>query len=201
MNNKLMKKLLLVILLFPTISAFAQRPPDDRARGVFISFGVGPRLPVAYMSNSSDLGYGLNIEISYTDNEYLPVFLFSKIGFETYPGSQTFYQTTEYSNYSVSVLPIRLGARYYFAPLLQNVALFMPFIEASAGYNYYQILHQFKPSSGRSNYTEDNSKIGLNVGTGISMFLLEILVNYNYFKSAQYIGIDLKVRIPLFISY
>lgn len=71
----------LVIILFLSLSAvFAQKAPVDKARGVFISFGVGPRLPVNYFANSTDVGYGFNVEISYTDNEFIPVFLLEKLG-------------------------------------------------------------------------------------------------------------------------
>ena len=85
-----MKKYFISILLLLTSVSLAIEPPVSKARGIFLGFGVGPRLPVSSFANSTDLGYGLNIEISYTDNDYLPVFLFAKLGFEQYPGSQSF---------------------------------------------------------------------------------------------------------------
>ena len=189
-----------IILLLGISSAFAQKTPIDEARGVFISFGVGPRLPVNSFANSTALGYGLDMEISYTDNEFLPFFLYGKIGFDQYPGEQSYYETTNYSNFSTSALPVNLGARYYFPPLVNNVVLFMPVVEISADYTYFQKLHQFKPESGNSNYLEDISKFGFSTGAGLSMFLLEIMLSYNYFQSNQYISLDLKVRLPLYIS-
>ena len=53
----------------------------------------------------------------------------------------------------------------------------------------------------KSNFLEENSKIGLSGGVGISMFLLEIMANYNYFQTNQYVSIDLKVRIPLYVAF
>ena len=194
-----MKKFI-IILLLSFSAAFAQRAPIDKARGVFISFGVGPRLPVNYFANSTDVGYGFDVEIDYTDNEFLPIFLYGKIGFDQYPGAQSYYETTDYSNFSTNALPVSLGARYYFPPLVENVVLFMPVIEASADYTYLQKLHQFKISSGKSNYLENISKIGFSAGAGLSMFLLEIMVSYNYMQTNQYLGVDLKVRLPLYIS-
>ena len=194
-----MKKLILMLLIFLGC-AFAQKAPIDKARGVFIAFGVGPRLPVNYFANSTDVGYGFNMEIDYSDNEFLPVFLFGKIGFDQYPGSQSYYETTSYSNFSTNALPVSLGARYYFPPLVENVVLFMPVIEVSADYTYLQKLHQFKPESGQSNYLENISKLGFSAGAGLSMFLLEIMVSYNYMQTNQYLSADLKVRLPLYIS-
>ena len=128
-------------------------------------------------------------------------FLFTKIGFQQFPGSQTFYQSSDYSNYSINSFPLTIGARYFFPPLLENVVLFMPVVEFSAAYNFTQVLHQFKSGSGRSNFVENNSRLGFSGGVGISMFLLEVMATYNYFQSVEYVGIDLKVRIPLYIVF
>jgi hypothetical protein len=196
-----MNKIILLILLLLPACLLAGNPPAERARGVFGAFGVGPRLPISSFSNSTQVGYGLNIELSYTDDEFLPIFLFTKIGFEQYPGSQNFYEATAYSNYSTSSIPINVGGRYYFAPMLENVVLFIPFVELSAAVSYYSILHQFKPASGRSNYSEELFKFGLSAGVGISMFLIEILTSYNYFQSNQFIALDIKVRLPLYMVY
>ncbi len=194
-----MKKIFLLLLLAPSI-LIAQREPVDKARGFFLAFGVGPRLPLSYFANSTDLGYGFNVELSYTDNEYLPAFLYARIGFDQFPGAQSFYETTDYSNYSTNALPVSIGARYYFPPLINSIVLLMPVVEASADYTYYQKLHQFKLSSGKSNYLEDISKFGFSAGAGVSMFMLEALASYNYFQSNQYVSLDLRVRLPLYIN-
>lgn len=196
-----MKKIILFIFTTVTFFTYADNPPADKARGFFFSVGVGPRLPVSTFSDESDLGYGFNLEITYTDNEYLPIFVFARAGFEQYPGSSDFYQSSDYNNLSTTSLPIIMGARYYFPPLMENVLLFMPVVEVSAAYNFVSRNHQFKPASNKNNFTEEVSKVGINAGVGISMFLVEILLNYNYFNSFQSVGVDLKVRLPLFISY
>ena len=196
-----MKKLLTVFILFSSLPLVAGNLPAEQARGLFLVFGVGPRLPISSFSNQSSFGYGFDIELDYTDTDYLPFFLFTKFGFQQFPGSQTFYQSSDYSNYSINSFPLTIGARYYFTPLLENVVLFMPVVEFSAAYNFTQVLHQFKAGSGRSNFVENNSKLGLSGGVGISMFLLEVMATYNYYQSTQYVGIDLKVRIPLYIVF
>lgn len=196
-----MKKIILLIfIILPSISA-AQGILDDRARGLFVAFGVGPRIPVGAFSESTEIGYGFNAELAYTDNEYLPIFLFVKAGFEQYPGSQDFYEATQYSNLSTTSIPVFAGARYYFPPIMENIVLFIPFVELSGAYTYYSKLHQFKAGSDRSNYNENISKLGVNGGIGMSMFMMEILASYSYFRNNQYVSLDLKVRLPLYITY
>jgi len=180
---------------------FAEKPPANRATGFFVAIGVGPRLPLGNFSKTTDVGYGLNVEFSYTDNEFIPVFLYANVGFEQYPGSQNYFQETDYSNFHTNALPVNIGARYYFAPLLENVVLFMPIIQASASYTYFQTLNEFDQNAGRNNFLEDSHKFGFSAGAGISMFMLELLASYNYVPDNQFISVDLKVRIPLYINF
>ncbi len=195
-----MKKIILSIVLLSISPVLPQGFSSNHAQGFFIAFAVGPRIPVSSFSNSSDLGYGFNVEVSYTNDAYLPVFVYGKIGFNQFPGSQQFYEVTDYSNYSTSALPVSLGIRYFFTPLVENVVLFMPIIEASFDYTYFQKLHQFKLASGKSNYLEYISKFGFTAGAGLSMFMLEIVASYHYVQTNQFISVDLRVRLPLYIS-
>jgi len=199
----MIKHLLIYIsILIISLSSilFAGEPPASKAVGVFLAAGVGARLPVGDFSNSTDLGYGLSVEASYTDSDYLPFFIFARLGYEQFPGSQDFYQQSDYSNYSTTIIPFSVGARYFFGPLVESVVLLMPIVEASVSYTFFQVLNEFKADAGRSNFKEDLWKFGGTVGAGISMFILEIMANYTYYESNQYLSFNLNVRLPLFVS-
>ncbi|UCH64691.1 MAG: hypothetical protein JSW63_08670 [Ignavibacterium sp.] len=195
-----MKKIFLCFLLLFSLNVFAADPPASKATGIFLAFGVGPRLPVGDFSNTSELGYGIGIEVSYTDNEFLPVFLFASVGFEQYPGAQRFYQESAYSNLSTNSIPLNVGVRYYFSPLLEQIVLLIPLIEVSASFTYFQVLHEFKIDSDLSNFKTETIKYGITAGAGISMFLMEIIAAYHYVQNNQFVSFDLRVRIPLFVN-
>lgn len=178
----------------------AGEPPSDKARGMFLCFGVGPKTPIGSFAQTSMIGYGVNAELDYTDNEYLPLFLFSKIEFLHFPGSQELYQTSEYSHYSTNFLPLSIGGRYYFAPILQNFVVVMPYLEVSGHFAIFQRLQQYKVSTALPSRLDDGTKFGFTVGAGASMFLMEVLASYTYFTSNQYLGLDLKIRLPLYVS-
>ena len=190
----------LVLILIISGNVFSGEIPASKAVGIFISAGVGPRLPIGQFASSTDLGYGFNIETSYTDSDYLPFFIFARLGYEQFPGSQDFYQQTAYSNYSTMIVPASLGIRYYFSPLAENVVLFIPVVEASASFTYFQVLNEFKLDAGRNNFKDELWKVGGTVGVGLSMFLLEIMANYTYYDSNQYLSFNLSIRLPLFIN-
>lgn len=195
-----MKKLLIFFLLIISNQVFAGGSPDQTAKGVFLALGVGPHFPLGSLANTSKFGYGFNVELSFTNDEYLPVFLFLKTGFENFPGSQEFYRSSDYSNYSTVVIPVNLGIRYYFPPIIKSQAIVMPMIEFSANYGFYSTLNEFKSGSGKSDFTQHENKFGFSAGVGLSAFMMEILASYNYYKSSQFLSIDLKLRFPLYIN-
>ena len=189
---------LITILLGPFVQA--ERPPVSKAVGVFFATGVGARFPVGQFANSSNLGYGLLVDFSYTDSDNLPFFIFARFGYEQFPGSQDYYQETDYSNYSTTIVPISLGARYYFPPLVESAVLLIPVVEASVSYSYFHILNEFKTDANKANYEDDQWKLGGTFSAGFSMFILEILGSYTYYESNQYISINLNVRLPIYIN-
>jgi len=199
MFMKLIKYTFLIILIYPGLLICGETPAS-KAVGVFLSAGVGPRIPLGEFANSTDLGYGFDFETSYTDSDYLPFFIFVRLGYEQFPGSQDFYQQTDYSNYSTMIVPASLGVRYYFNPLAENIVLFIPVIEGSVSLTYFQVLNEFKADAGRNNFKDELWKLGGNVGVGFSMFLLEIMANYTYYDSNQYLSFNLSVRLPLYIN-
>jgi hypothetical protein len=194
------KFLLLFILLFSQFS-YAGDPGESKARGTFLALSVGPRIPVGNFSSKTVLGYGFSAEISYVDNKLMPFFIFGKIGFEQFPGSQEFYQDTDYSHFSVQYLPVSVGVRHFFSPILKNVFLITPIAEISASMVISQELHDFKPGFNKNGFLEDDVQFGGSVGFGVSAFVLEMLLSYNVYKSNQFMSFDLKVRLPLYVSF
>lgn len=188
----------ILLALILSENSFSQSTPSQKARGIFFAVGVGPRVPVFDFGDVSLFGYGFELELSYTDNEYIPLFLFGKIGFEQFPASQDFYQRSEYSHFSTNILPLTLGGRYYFPPFMERVVIIMPIVEFSGSLLILQNYHDFK--NARPGYIEESTKLGFSAGIGASMFLLDIMTNYHYSPDYQYLSFDLKLRIPLFVT-
>lgn len=197
MKKYLLKHIVIIFLFALSVEGIAQA----RAQGLFMSIGVGPRFPIGGFTASNALGYGFNLEFSYSDTDVLPLFVYGSVGFEQYPGSLDFYRRTQYTNFHTNAIPVNIGLRHYFSPLVEDAILLMPIVQASISFNHFEKLHQFKMDLGLSNYIENNSKLGFSAGVGVSMFLLELLVSYNFYESNQFIGLDLKARLPIFINY
>lgn len=188
------------VLLFLSSIVSAQFFKVGEVRGTFLDIGVGPRFPIFDFANSQNIGIGGDFTLSYTDNNVVPFFLYAKLGYMHFPGTQDLYKTSDYSSLSSNVINFGAGMRYYFKPVFEEVVLLMPVIEGGISYSYFEKLHQFKIDRNKENFVEEKGKFGLHAGGGISMFLLDAIVLYNYLPENQYLSLDIRIRIPIFIK-
>ncbi len=193
-----MKKIFLLILLFSSFT-FAQIKFGE-AKGLFMAVGVGPRFPLGEFADNQNIGVGTNVLFSYTDNEFLPVFLYTYFGYEHYPGRQDFYKSSDYASFSSNVIVIASGVRYYFPPVIDEGIILMPILDAGIEFAYFEKFHQFKIDRGRQNYVEEVGKLGFQVGGGFSMFILDVVTYYHYLQNNHYISFDLRINIPIFVK-
>ncbi|MFC2139683.1 hypothetical protein ACFLR4_03385, partial [Bacteroidota bacterium] len=133
------------------------------------------------------------------DNEFLPFFVYARIGFQHFPGRQKLYDTTDYSSLSNNAINIDLGARYFFPPLMEEIVLLMPVIEMGPSLALFEKLHKFKAGSGREGFLENSSYFGFHVAAGFSMFMLDVMTSYYYFYHNQFLSFNFKVRLPIFV--
>ncbi len=194
-----MKKQIL-ILFFVCISINAQVLKFGEAKGLFMSIGVGPRFPVGSFAEKLSMGEGIDVAFSYTDNKVLPVFLYSKFGYQHYAGDSDFYRISDYSNFSSNVIGMDVGVRYYFEPVLKNVVLLMPILEAGLSFSVLENLHQYKADLHKDDMIETLTKFGFHAGAGFSMFLLDVIGYYHFSPDQQFISFDLRIRIPIFAT-
>ncbi|MBU1100718.1 MAG: hypothetical protein KKA84_09970 [Bacteroidetes bacterium] len=194
-----MKKVLL-FLLIPFTLMMAQDFNHRPATGLFMSVGVGPRFPVGDFSENQNIGIGLDLELAYTNTNFLPVFVFGNLGYMNFPGKQGFYRDSEYSSLTTNILGVNGGARYYLPPFIDDIVLLMPVLEVSASIAYLEKGHVFKIDAGKANFTENNFKTGFKISAGFSMFIMDVMASYNYLHNNQFVALDMKVRIPIFVE-
>ena len=79
--NKIeMKKLLFFLILFSSVT-FSQFK-FGAAKGLFMWIAVGPRFPIGVFADAQNIGIGAEVIFSYSDNEILPIFLYTMIGYQ-----------------------------------------------------------------------------------------------------------------------
>ena len=197
MNFGKIKIIILVVVLL-TANFNAQGFSLGEAKGLFFSLGVGPKLPIGDYSATNGLGIGLDVTFSYTDNQILPLFFYTKLGYQHYPASDNLIKSTDYASFMTNEYLILPGMRFYFSPIIQDEILLMPIAEVGFSLGFFNNTHIFKSDSNTNNYDEFLTKFGFHIGGGFSMFLLETTINYYFFPDNHSLSLDLRIQIPIF---
>jgi len=192
-----MKRIALFILLFNSL-LFSQGFELGEARGLFVSVGIGPKIPIGNFSATNDLGIGFDLTASYTDNQFLPLFFNLKLGYQTFPGATKMYKTTDYASFTTNRFIMMPSIKFYFPPVISDEILIMPIAEVGPSLGLIFNTHVFKSTSSRTNFDETVTKFGFHLGGGLSMFFLEGVLSYHIFPDNQVITFDLRVQIPVF---
>lgn len=191
-------KLFILLLLLVTTSISSQGLSLGQAKGLFFSLGIGPKIPVGEFSATNGIGIGLDVTFSYADNKILPLFFYTKLGYQHYPASNNLINSSDYASYMTNEYLILPGIRYYFKPIIEDEILLMPIAEIGASFGVFSNSHVFKSNANTDNYKETLTKLGFHVGGGFSMFLLETTLNYYFFKDNHSLSLDLRIQIPIF---
>jgi len=196
---KLLFNLLLFYLLSVSIS-FAQFTDPDNAQGIFLTVGVGPRFPIGELGSQQTIGAGFDAMLSFTDNDLAPLFFYLNIGYQNHPGDYDYYKITDHSSLTTNIVSFHTGARYFFAPLIDDIILLMPILEGGLTYAYVEKYHQYKINSGKNDKLENLSQLGFHTGVGLSFFLMDVTAIYNYLQNNQFFSFNLRLTIPLAIT-
>ncbi len=185
------------IFLIGSNPNYAQSTNIGEAKGMFFSVAVGPRFPVGKLADQQTIGIGFESILSYTDNVILPIFVFLKIGYNNFPGDFNYYRTSDHSSLTANMISFSGGTKYYFPPLINDMVLLMPVVEGGLTVAYLEKLHQFKIDRRRPDVKEALTKFGFHLGGGFTIFLMEIMANYNYLNGNQFFSVDLRLTMPL----
>ena len=156
---------------------------------------------VGEFSKKNNAGPGVEAIISYTDIDFLPIFFYSNFNFQNHTGNYKYYKNSDHSTLSSSIISINLGGKYFFQPLVENVILLMPFIEGGFTYAYISDFHQYKIDLNKNDDIENLHKFGIHIGGGLSFFLMEIIASYTYLHSDQYLSLNLRVTLPVAVTF
>jgi hypothetical protein len=142
---------------------------------------------------------GVEVILSYTDNRRIPFFVYSKAQFINFPSEFKDVLSGTVFELSSKVLSLQPGVRYFLPPISTQVVLLMPFVEGGLSLaimlNKYQYNGTFK-----SQYYDSSLHFGFHAGVGVSVFLMDALIGYNYYYSYQFLSFTLRVRIPIFMK-
>ena len=190
----------LLILLFSVSTIFGQSVEPRSASGLFLTFGVGPRVPFGELGDQQAIGAGFDGMLSFTDSDFAPLFFYLNIGYQNHPGDYDYYKNTDLSSLTTNIVSFHGGARYFLSPLIKDMILLMPIIEGGVTYAFVEKYSQYKIDQNKKDNLEGLSEFGFHIGGGLSFFLMDIIATYNYLKNNQYLSLNLRLTLPLAFS-
>ncbi len=192
-----MKRILAGFLF--AVSLFAQAPDFSKMQGWFWSIGVSPRFPVGDFSDYHNPGAGFDCEISYSDTEIQPVFVYLKGSYTHFPGRQSGYKGSQFASVSSNLLSANIGLKYFFPPIAEVFVLLMPHIEVEYSAGFFNTQYVYKSISS----SPSEEAVFYNGGAaafGISAFIADVSARYNYYYGRSFISGEIKLRLPIYIS-
>ncbi|NOX19089.1 MAG: hypothetical protein GXO87_12515 [Chlorobi bacterium] len=196
-----MIKKIFILLFLLVNAAFSQMLKLGEAKGLFMSVATGPRFPVGALASTHTYGVGFDFGFSYGDNKIVPVFFYAKVGYQNFQGSQDYYRKSDHSGISTDMIYFNGGIRYYFPPVIKQFMIVMPVVDAGLMFAYSETLHQYRLEFQKNSVYEDEPKFGFQIGGGVSMFILDVLAYYNYLPKSQFISVEIRARVPIFVNY
>lgn len=190
----------LLLLLFSFSTVFSQSVEPRNANGLFLTVGVGPRIPFGELGNQQAIGAGFDGMLSFTDSDFAPLFFYLSIGYQNHPGDYDYYKNSDLSSLSTNIVSFQGGARYFLFPLIKDMILLMPIIEGGITYAFVEKYYQYKIDQNKKDNLEGLSEFGFHIGGGLSFFLMDIIATYNYLENNQYLSLNLRLTLPLAFS-
>lgn len=196
---KLFNSFIFIILTSTLLSAQVSSPSN--AKGLFLSLSVGPKFPISKMAEKYNPAPAFDISVLYTDTDFAPCFFYLDFGYQSHSGNYNYYKETNHSSITANIFTMNLGTKYFFKPFIDQGIIIMPVVEVGATYGYLEEYHQYKIDLNINNRLDNISKFGGHFGAGISFFLLELMGTYYYLPNNQFIGVKLKLTMPVAVTF
>jgi hypothetical protein len=170
-----MKKVLALLVLALFMVGMTNAQPGK------IKLGVGPYvgIPMGSFGDVASVGFGGMVEGQYDFGSQLVGTV--DVGYLSFSGKDITLFAGQTVKYSTSIVPIWVGAKYYFSPAFYGVANLglnmISFTVPGYTYNYFGFTYTTPDQS------VSDSKFGFQIGVGYDMGNLDFSVRYGSFAS------------------
>lgn len=186
------KKYLIVIFLCTVFLS-----PNVQAQdiyGIFFCPSIGARFPYGEETLKYKVGFSFGGSFEYGTSA-IPFFIKSEFIYANFP--QNDFVDNAY--HQKSIYGITIGVDYLFYPIFASETVLIPYISFELSYNFIQRTFTSYTTQFEAK-TINESKLGFNFGFGLSIFLIDFTLKYHYLTYEPYIGINYRLRLPIYVS-
>lgn len=161
---------------------------------IFISFGGGIAVPLAKFKENSDVTFGILGRLEFASTSIYPFIVSAQVDYFSYPGADEFKTTNLLSNFRTKILAFGLNIEYPLSKLFRS-SFTMPFLTIDVKSN--RIKREYDESRNLDGLLREEQKISVGAGVGMTLFILDFFLKYNYMKDNSFIGVYTKTKIPV----
>lgn len=161
---------------------------------LFIGVGGGITVPLAKFKENSDVTFGILGRLEFSSTGIFPFVIGAQVDYFSYPGADEFKTVNLLANYRTKILGIGLNIEYSLAKLFRS-SFTMPFLTVDVKSN--RIKREYDEARTLDGLPREEQKISVGAGVGMTVFIFDFLVKYNYMKDNNFVGVYTKTKIPV----
>jgi hypothetical protein len=161
---------------------------------VFLSAGGGIAVPLSPFKNSSDVTFGILGRVEFASTAIFPFVIGGEVNYFSFNGADEYKTINLLNNLKTKILSVGLNIEYSLAKILRS-SFTMPFLTVDVKNNI--IKREYDEDKTVDELPRDETKISVGAGFGLTMFIFDFYLKYNYMKDNSFIGVYTKTKIPV----
>ena len=184
-------------LHFNTLTDSTKKPTSIkkfRAAGIFLSVGSGLNVPLKSFGDNSIPTFGILGRLEYTSTTIFPFVIGAEITYFSYKGKDQFTTLYILNTFRTHITSFGLSVEYSLARLF-NSPYSIPFLTLDVKTN--KIRRDIDPSETFQSLPLTDSRVSVSAGFGVTLFVVDFYVKYNYMKDLSNFGAYAKIKFPV----
>ena len=165
-----------------------------RAAGIFLSVGSGLNVPLKSFGDNSIPTFGILGRLEYTSTTIFPFVIGGEITYFSYLGKDQFTTLYILNTFRTHITSYGLSIEYSLARLL-NSPYSIPFLTIDVKTN--KIRRDIDPNMTFQDLPVTDSRVSVSAGFGVTLFVVDFYVKYNYMKDLSNFGAYAKIKFPV----
>jgi hypothetical protein len=164
------------------------------AGGIFLSVGTGLNIPLREFNNNSKATFGILGRLEYASTKIFPFVIGAEVSYFSYKPDDLFLTQHLLNTFRTKILSLGLNIEYSLARLF-NSPYSIPFLTLDVKTN--KIKRDIDAGVTLEGIPATDSRISAGFGVGLTLFVFDFYIKYNYMKDLSHFGAYAKMKFPV----
>lgn len=161
---------------------------------IFLSVGGGISVPLDSFRTSARVTFGILGRLEFASTSIFPFVIGAQVDYFSYNAPDEFKTIHLLTGYKTKILGLGLNIEYSLSKLLRS-SFTMPFLTVDVKTN--SIRREYDADDSTLAVPRSESKVSVGAGFGMTIFIFDFVVKYNYIKNNSFVGVYAKTKFPV----